>query len=215
MRSTTLIVLGAVLALSATPSLAQSNPVHVHIGLVADASEGTPGMLGLLPTAMAEAAVAAQHVELANAAIYSLADVQLHVGHVLHAQDPTLAGGGPGLGDGARLAAATAAANLEFVVSDSMASENARMHVGHIQTILANVLARADQAVSLAQQIQAASSASSAAGLLGQLTTQVETLAAGRDLDRDERIGWQGGEGGLRQATQHMTLLKRGEGLIP
>jgi hypothetical protein len=215
MRSSTLIAPGVILALSAAPSLAQSNPLHQQIGHVADGSAVTPFMQGFLPTALAEATVAAQHVELANEAAFSLADVQLHVGHVLHALDPALASGGPGLGYGARLAAATAASYLEPLVSDSTASENARLHVGHILTILTNVVSRADQAVSIAQQIQSASSASAATGLLGQLTLHVETLAGGRDLDRDERIGWQGGEGGLRQATQHMTLLKRGEGLIP
>ena len=29
----------------------------------------------------------------------------------------------------------------------------------------------------------------------------------------DAETGWQEGEGGLAQATQHLTLMKRGEGL--
>ena len=205
----------ALLALASTPLHAQASYVHARVGYVTDVYEGTPGLQGLLPTAVSEAAIAAQHVELANAAGASLYDVQLHASHVLHALDPTLTSGGPGLGYGARLAATTAASYIESIASDSTASDNVRTHVAHLRTIFATVLARLDRAVSLAQEIQATSNGPVAASLLGQLTAHVEGIAMGSDIDRDGRIGWQSGEGGLRQATQHLTLLRRGEGLIP
>lgn len=218
MRSTTTLVVltvGALLATNRSPAHAQVSQVHAQIGFLADVFEGTPGLQGLLPTAVSEAAIAAQHVELANAAGASLYDVQLHASHVLHALDPTLASGGPGLGYGARLATATAASYIASLASDSTASDNVRTHAVHIRTILATVLARMDRAVSLVQEIQATSNAPVAASLLGQLTAHVEGMTMGTDIDRDGRIGWQSGEGGLRQATQHLTLLRRGEGLIP
>jgi len=218
MRCTpTLVTLGVgtLLGLVGAPAHAQTSPVHSQIGFLADVFEGTPGLQGLLPTAVSEAAIAAQRVELANAAGASLYDVQLHASHVLHALDPTLTAGGPGLGYGARLATATAASYIAALASDSTASDNVRTHAGHIRTILATVLARMDRAVSLAQEIQATSNGPVAASLLGQLTAHVEGMTVGSDIDRDGRIGWQSGEGGLRQATQHLTLLRRGEGLIP
>lgn len=150
MRRTNLLGVGALLLSSASPASAQSNVVHSHIGQVAFAFAEAPNGQGLLTTAVTEAAIAAQHAELANEAGASLADVQLHVGHMLHAIDPALAIGGPGLGYGVRLAASSAAARLTIAASDPTASDNVRMHAD-----------------------------------------------------------------GLRQATFHMTLLERGEGLIP
>ena len=63
----------------------------------------------------------------------------------------------------------------------------------------------------LAHQIELSSSPDEP--LLARLGEAGAGLVAGRDLDRDGLVGWQGNEGGLRQAAQHMTLLKRGEGL--
>lgn len=215
MRRTSLLGVGALLVLSASPASAQSNAVHSHISQVADVFEDTPGLQGLLPTAVAEAAIAARHVELANQAGSSLGDVQLHVGHMLHALDPTLVIGGPGLGYGVRLAASSAASHLSMAASDTSASDNVRTHAEHVSVIFANVMGRVDQMIALAQEIQAASSGAAASALVARLTVQCETLVAGRDLNGDERIGWQAGEGGLRQATFHMRLLERGEGLSP
>jgi hypothetical protein len=212
---TSLLGVGVLLALSGPGAGAQSNPVQVHIIQVAFAFADTPGGQGLLTTAIAEAAIAARHVELANQAGTSLGDVQLHVGHMLHAVDPTLAIGGPGLGYGVRSAASSAAAHLTMAASDSSASENVRLHVEHIAVILANVLGRVDEMTALAQQILAATSIATASPLLTRLTTESETLVGGRDLNGDGRIGWQAGEGGLRQAMFHLRLLERGEGLAP
>jgi len=214
MRRTSLLGVGVFLLLCSETS-AQSSPVHGHIGMVAHAFEETPNGQGLLTTAVTEAAIVAQHVELANQAGSSLADVQLHVAHALHALDPAFAVGGPGLGYGVRLAASNAAAHLTIAASDASASDNVRMHVEHITVILANVMGRVDEMTSLALQIQAATSIATATPLLARLTAQCETLVAGRDLNGDDRIGWQAGEGGLRQATFHMKLLERGEGLVP
>jgi hypothetical protein len=214
MRRTTLPSVAACLAISAAAAGAQSSAAHDHIVQVADAFEGTPAGLGLLSTAIAEAVIARQHVELANAAAPSIADVQLHVGHMLHALDPTSMVGGPGLGYGVRLAAGSAADHIAMAASDPGASENARAHLEHIAVILANVTRRMDEMIALAHQIQGASTATTPA-LLERLSLQAETLLVGRDVDGDDRIGWRAGEGGLRQAAQHMTLLKRGEGLLP
>jgi hypothetical protein len=51
--------------------------------------------------------------------------------------------------------------------------------------------------------------------VLARLTEEGMGLVRGRDIDGDGLVGWQAGEGGLRQAHQHLTLMKRGEGLVP
>ena len=201
--------------LLSTPDLnAQANSVHSHIGYVADAFDGTPNGQGLLPTAVAEAEIAAEHAGFAAGDATYLDGIKRHAGHVLHAIDPTLAPGGPGLGYGVRQAAATVVLHIELAAADEGASDNVKTHAAHILATMDNVGQRADAIVALAQEIEAATSLATAAALLEQLTAPCAALLSGRDADRDGRVGWQPGEGGLRQATQHMTLMRRGEGLI-
>lgn len=213
MRDTIRRVATLTLACASTLS-AQANPIHVPIGYLADAYPGTPAGQGLLATAAAEAAIAAQHADLAVAARSSFDDVRLHVGHVLHALDPTLVSGGPGFGYGVRQAAAAAATYIGMLTADSTTSDNVKLHAAHISASIANVVERADAMVLLAQQIETASSAAAAGTLIDQLNALGAALVQGRDANGDGVIGWPAGEGGLRQATQHMTLLKRGEGLL-
>lgn len=200
--------------LSAPALSAQANPVHGHIAYVADAFEATPSGQGLLPTAVAEAEIAAEHAGFAADDTTYLEGIQRHVGHVLHAIDPTLVPGGPGLGYGVRQAAANVILHIAMTSTDEGASDNVKTHASHILATMGNVVQRADAIVALAQEIQAATSVATAAALLQQLTAQCDALLVGRDADGDGRVGWQAGEGGLRQAAQHMTLMKRGEGLV-
>jgi hypothetical protein len=212
MRATILRVATLTLAWASTSS-AQANPIHLPIAYLADAYPGTPTEQGLLATAATEAAIAAQHAELAVVAMSSFEDVRLHAGHVLHALDPELVAGGPGLGYGVRQAAAAAATYIGMVTADSTASENVKLHAAHIAASIVNVVERADAMVLLAQQIETATSAAAATTLIAQLNALGAALVQGRDANGDGLIGWQVGEGGLRQAVQHMTLLKRGDGL--
>jgi hypothetical protein len=94
------------------------------------------------------------------------------------------------------------------------ASDNVRTHAAHVAASAGNTVQRADAIVALAQQIQATSSATEAMSLLQQLTAETSALVPGLDANGDGRVGWEAGEGGLQQATQHMTLMKRGEGLV-
>ncbi len=213
MRDTILRVATLVFATASSLS-AQANPTHLHIGYLADAYPGTPSGGGLLATAAAEAEIAAEHAELAVAARSNFEDVRLHVGHVLHALDPTLTAEGPGLGYGVRRAVADAATHIGLITADSAASDNVKLHAAHISAAIANAVERADMMVSLARQIEAAGSGASADPLIDQLNALGAALVQGRDADGDGRAGARPGEGGLRQAIQHMTLLKRGEGRI-
>jgi hypothetical protein len=189
--------------------------VHAHIVHVSDAFGGAPGGQGLLRIALAEAEIAALHGDLAAQAGTSLADVRLHLSHMLHAIEPSMTLEGPGLGYGLKRATEESLLHLEMAASIGGASDNVRFHALHISTVLGAVLDRADRVVTLARELEVTSSAAAAAPLLVRLSEESAALARGRDIDRDGLVGWQGQEGGMRQANQHMTLLKRGEGLIP
>lgn len=217
MRSSTLAALLAVLittaSLAAPAAARQADPAHAHMGHVADGFRGTPESMGLLPTAVAEAEVAHQHATLAARDPSSLDAMQRHAAHVLHALDPSTVESGPGKGYGVIQAATGAARHIELAAGSEGASDGVKTHANHVATAAASALANAQEAVEVAEQIQEAETAEAAAELLTRLTALTDAIVNGVDADGDGRVGWQEGEGGLAQATQHMGLMKRGEGL--
>jgi hypothetical protein len=194
------------------PPPATVSPVRTHIGHLTNAFNGTPNGQGLLPTAVAEAAVVAQHAALAAKSSSNLDAMKLHATHVLHAVEPAEGSSGPGSGYGLKKAASAVATHIELAAKADGASQNVATHANHIATSARNTVKRADQIVVLAKQIQAATSASAAAALVTQLNTLAEQLAAGFDANGDGRIGWQEGEGGLQHVEQHVNLLLEAEG---
>lgn len=202
-----------VLAAATAPLAAQESAAHRHMGHVADGFANTPDGQGLLPTALAEAAVARQHAELALRNQTDLAAMQRHAGHVLHALDPSQIEQGPGAGYGVVRATAGVAQHIDMAGADESASENVTTHAAHVSAAAAGAGERAQHAAALAQQIMAAESAERAAQLLNELNTTLEWMVAGHDANGDGRVGWQSEEGGLAQAEQHMALMKRGEGM--
>lgn len=205
-------LLTAGLLVTAMPAAAQQSAAHAHMGHVADGFANTPDGAGLLPTALAEAAVARQHAELALRNTTELAAMQRHAGHVLHAVDPSRIEQGPGAGYGVVRAASGVVQHIEMAGSHETASENIQTHATHVATAARSAAERAERVASLAEQIMAATSAAEAADLLEELAGLTEQMVSGVDANGDGRIGWQEGEGGLAQAEQHITLMKRGEG---
>ena len=59
----------------------------------------------------------------------------------------------------------------------------------------------------IAQKVMAATTAAEAAALVSALTSAVEQLVAGVDVNGDGRISWDQGEGGLQQAEEHVKLM--------
>ncbi len=194
-------------------ALAQDGPGHNHIGHVADGFRGTPDGMGLLPTAAAEAAVAAQHAGLAARDLTSLDGMKRHVGHVLNALDPEQMPNGPGLGFGVLPAANGAARHIELAAAADGASDGVKAHSVHVATSSKNTAARAEHAIELAKAIMAATSADAAAPMMEELVAVTAQLVPGLDANGDGRIGWQEGEGGTEQAQTHVNLMKRGEGI--
>lgn len=191
----------------------ETDPAHAHIAHVMDEWSDTPEGQGFLPTALAEAEVAAQHAALAAGDPSDLDAMQLHAGHVLHAVDPSAVEDGPGLGYGVKQAAEGVATHIQLAAESEGASQNVTTHAVHVSTSAQNTVERADEIAELAARIQEATAASEAAPLVEELNTLAEQLVAGVDADGDGQIGWQEGEGGLEQAQQHMELMQRGENI--
>lgn len=209
----TVFGLGVVGLLGTPPVYAQASPAHNHMGHVADGFRSTPDGQGLLPTAVAEAEIAAQHAGFAGRDPSNLDGMKRHMAHVLNAMDPTEVENGPGLGFGVKAAAAGVVRHIELAANSDGASDNVKAHANHVATATGNVVTRADAVIALARQIQEAADAGAAAEMVEELIELTNAIVSGMDANGDGRTGWQEDEGGLAQATQHMGLMKRGEGL--
>lgn len=97
---------------------------HVHVGHAVTAWPDTPGQRALFDIALAEAAVAAEHAGYAVDGARDVAAVRLHLGHVLHAADPTREPSGPGTGYGLARALDACADHLGFAQEVRDASAN-------------------------------------------------------------------------------------------
>jgi hypothetical protein len=182
-------------------------PAGVHIGHVVNGFNETPTLQGLLPAALAEARIAVQHAMLAGRQPTNLEYMKTHAGHVIHALNPAVISMGPGLGYGVTKAAAGVATHIDLAAAADGASPTVVMHAKHIATAARSVVERAGLALAIAQKIQAATTAAEAAALVSQLTSAVEQLIAGVDVNGDGRITWEQGEGGLQQAEEHIKLM--------
>lgn len=198
-------------AASATEVAIPGGPVGAHIGHVVNRYPDTPGNQGLLPVALVEASIAAQHAELALKSPANLDGLKLHAGHVLHALDPSIVATGPGKGYGVKKAATGIATHIELAARTKDASPNVVSHSARVAEAARSVVARADAMIGLASRIRDATSAAAAADLMQQVLSLAGQLSAGVDADTDGRIGWGGGEGGLQQVQEQVTSLLKGE----
>lgn len=189
--------------------------VGIHIGHVVNSFSDTPNNQALLTVAVAEARTAAQHAALAMRQPTNLEYMKTHAGHVLNAVDPSQMPMGPGLGYGVKRAATGVMNHIELAAKAGGASQNVIMHAGHIAVSAKNTVVRADQVVSLAEQIRAATSASDAAKLVEQLVSLTNQLITGADANNDGRVTPTEGEGGLQACQDHVKLMLAGEGLPP
>ena len=184
-----------------------AGPAGVHIGHVVNGFNETPTLQGLLPAAMAEARIAIQHAGLAGRQPTNLEYMKTHAGHVIHALNPAVISMGPGLGYGVTKGAAGVATHIDLAAAAQGASPAVVMHAKHIATSARSVVERAGAALAIAQKVMAATTPAEAAALVSALTSAVEQLITGVDLNGDGRISWDQGEGGLQQADEHIKLM--------
>ena len=187
--------------------------IRTHVGHVADGFEGTPEGRGLLPTALAEAEIAQRHAALASNDTTNLETIKLHVGHVLHAVDPTVVTTGPGLGYGLKQAAENAVRHLRMAEDTEGASTAVRARARSVRWATMNVVDRANEIIELGGRIRAATTAADAAALLGELTELTDAVIEGVDANNDSGVGYRRGEGGLEVASQYLGTLKRDAGM--
>jgi hypothetical protein len=197
---------------TAAPAAAISM-AHTHMGHVLDSWQDTPDQRGFLPTAQAEAEIAAQHAALANQRPDDLDWMKMHVVHVVNAIDPSVEPAGPGLGYGVRPAAEGMAKHIGLAAASDDASDNVKLHAEHVATSSENVVDWSAQIVELADEVDAAESATEAAPLVAKIETVAQAIQNGRDDNADGQVTWERNEGGLAQAAQHMQFMKTGEGL--
>lgn len=188
-----------------------AGPAGTHIGHVVNGFADTPNGQGLLPTAMAEARIAAQHATLASRQPANLDYMKTHAGHVINAIDPTIVAAGPGLKYGVKKAALGVAMHIELAASAGGASPNVVVHARHIAMSARNTIARAEQLLAIAQKVQNANSATEAAALVSQMTSLADQLMAGADSNADGKITWEQGEGGLQACDDHVKLMLAAE----
>lgn len=201
-----------VAARPAQPAIAiPAGAAGVHIGHVAVKFFTTPDSAGLLPVAFTEARVAIQHAGFAARPNTSLAQMQLHAGHIINALDPTIVAAGPGKGFGVKKAANFIATHIELAAKADGASKNIQTHAAHMAMAARSTVARSDQIIALAQQVQIATDQAAAAKLVGQIQSLCNELVAGVDMNADGKIGWDAGEGGLQQVQDHLNLMLAGE----
>jgi hypothetical protein len=204
-----LLVLGLVVA--APLSAEDKDMAHTHMEHLTSNWSDTPDQRGLLPTALSEAQTAAQHADLAAKKPNDLEWMKLHIGHVLHAVDPSVEAQGPGQGYGIKKASAGVAKHVELAAGSPGASDSVKLHAKHIATSANNTVARADRIVSLGQQVMEAQNAQQAAPLVREVQAISGTLISGQDTNDDGDVGWHEGEGGLRAVERHVGLMAEGE----
>lgn len=161
MRNRASLMLFVLCAAAALAGCATRVPsvAHTHVGHALSGWSDTPGERGLLVVAEAEARVVLQHAEYAVAGGRNLEEVQLHLGHVLHALDPSREQRGPGEGYGLVRALDGAASHLQFAAESSDASENLRAGALAFVRAAQPALAEARLMATLAETARAGSDA--------------------------------------------------------
>jgi hypothetical protein len=197
----------------ASARLAAQATAATHIGHVMTSFADTPEKAGLLPTATAEAQIAAVHAGLAAKATGNLATMKLHAGHVLQCLDPTIETMGPCKGYGLNKAANGALQHVGLAANVASASAGVKTHSTHVSASLNDVVKWADDAITAAQRLRATDNAGEAGKLAAEMQMDLMMIVQGMDANKDGTVGWQEGEGGLQQATTHMQLMMKGEGL--
>lgn len=209
---------------------APAHPAHAHIGHVMTSWKDTPEMKGFLPTAIADAQVALEQVERADLE-GRINDFVLYGGYVLNALDPGpetqallktayarlpttyLKIEVPGSGYGIKRAVAGALQHVQLAAKSEGASDNVKTHAAHVTASLENVAKWTDEAIATTRKLLQAKAVGDGQTLVDELTYLTEQIATGVDANNDGQVGWQTGEGGLRQAQTHMRLMMKGEGM--
>ena len=209
----TLVSLLAVEGASAQAAAQAATGMSPHIGHGSTSYRDTPDQKGFLETANAEADVAIQHATLGMKDLTNLDMMKRHAGHVLNALDPSLMAQGPGKGYGLKKASDNIANHITMAGQPADAPAAVKTHSVHVATSAKNTSTRAAEMIEVAQKIQSAKTAEEAKPLFEQLNALAQQLKAGNDANKDGKVDWKEGEGGLDMAKTHMDLMMKGMGM--
>lgn len=209
MRTSRFVALAILLWVSVASSQQEPTPAQVHIRHVVDAINGTPDRVGLLTILETEAKIAAQHAKLAAADTENLESMQLHIGHVRHAVDPSAEPEGPGKGYGVSKAAKGVVTHIMLATKSVGSSEGIETHANHVATSARNVVAWCATILAESEKVVNAESAEDAADATTKIAELTEHVLEGVDANDDGRVSWQAREGGVAQAKQHGELVKK------
>jgi internalin A len=234
LRTSAILGLVTVCAVSVQAQQPQANAARVHIGHLMTGFGDTPGKAGLLTAALADAKIAEEQAHKTDLE-GRINDFILYGGYTLNALDPTaenkaliqtaytrLPTGAdprlkvdiPGSGYGLKKAVAGALQHVQLAAKSEDASENVKTHAAHVTASLENVVQWTDRAIALAQKVLTAKNVAEGQPLVTELEETTVHINNGFDANKDGQIGWQSGEGGLEQALTHMRLMLRGEGML-
>lgn len=178
----TIVCLLALLNLSGCiVSTVRPTIAHVHVGHSLTGWVDTPNQEGLLTTARRDAAIAVEHARYAVEGAADMANLKMHVGHVVHAIDPTLEKQGPGTGYGLLRALDGYADHLRFAVESADASANLKEGAGQVIETAAAPRRDARLVLALAREVAATGKAETAVALALEIQTLCGRIAAGID----------------------------------
>jgi hypothetical protein len=209
-RLFTVLLLPFSVILMGTAVEAQS-PARTHLGHVSSGFNGAPDGRGLAVTTAMEISLTMMHANLAVGDLADLDNMKTHVGHVLHLISPAEGAQGPGLGFGVIPGIEGSIRHIELAMNADGASESLRAHAAHVALAARGEVARAEQAVELAQQILAVSAATEAAPFVEELRALALALDTGSDVNGNGRLDLDGIEGGFGQLENHLYLILEGE----
>ena len=189
------------------------NAAHAHIGHVMTHWNDTPSNHGLLPVAMKEGEIAAAHAALAAKSSNDLSAMKLHARHVRHAIDTSYEASGPGVGYGLIKAANGAIKHTTIASKSDGASQAVKTHTDHVVTSLGNSIARSRMALYAAQGVLISTSPEQAAPHAAKMAELTQAAIEGADANGDGSVSCHAHEGGLKVASQHMSVMKDAEGM--
>ncbi|MBL8324503.1 MAG: hypothetical protein JNJ89_06040 [Rubrivivax sp.] len=177
---------GCVIGLTACVTLDLPSIAHVHVGHAITSWTDTPGQRGLFDVAQAEAAVAAEHAGYAVEGARDPAAVRLHLGHVLHAADPTHEPTGPGTGYGLVRAMDGCIDHLGYANEVRDTSANLRAGLPKVLAVLQPLQREARAVAALAAEGRRAADVAQAAAYAQEVRQRSEHVLARLALARQQ-----------------------------
>ena len=189
------------------PGVAAATGAASALMMIQTRAPDTPGGQGLLATVYGEARNVERHARYAASKTDDLDWMRTQARHVIHAIEPEPAFNGRGLGYGLKKGLAGLSLAVGRAAGAEDATEGVKMHAAHVAAAASDSMTRADTIRALADSIIRAPDPHVAAPLVLKMRDLSLQLMTGVDLDRDGKIAWTGGEGGIDQVAAHVQLM--------